>query len=91
MSMKKKEKKKEKYIAARTGRGRSRRTRLDDVLFRLDPASNGLQDLVNRLFQGVGMKLLLDSAASLENDLFELLVFDELVLVSLEILLQKRS
>ncbi len=75
----------------RTGRSRSRRTQLNDVLCRLDPASNGLQDLVNRLFQGVGMKLLLDGAASFENELLELLVLDKFILVSLEILLQKQS
>ncbi len=67
---------------ARAGRSRSRRTRLDDVPFRLDPASNSLQDLVNRLLRGVGMKLLLDGAVSLENDLLEILVLDEFVLVS---------
>lgn len=59
--------------------------------FRLDPASDGLQDLMDRLLRGVGVKLLLDGAVSLENDLLELLVLDEFVLVSLKILLQKRS
>ena len=51
--------------------------------FGLDPASDGFQNLVNRLFQGVGVKLLLDGAASLENELLELLVLEELVLVGL--------
>ena len=57
--------------------------------FGLDPASDGFQNLVNRLFRGVGVKLLLNGAASLEDDLLELLVLEELVLVGLEILLQE--